>query len=55
MAGAKKAATKKRVAKKKSTHAAKDTAANAIDDQLERYRSMRDFHVTAEPDRKSVV
>ena len=49
MAGAKKAATKKRVAKKKSTHAAKDTAANAIDDQLERYRSMRDFHVTAEP------
>ena len=28
-------------------------AANAIDEQLERYRSMRDFHVTAEPSGKA--
>ncbi len=48
MAGAKKAAAKKRVAKK-SAPAAKNAAANAVDDQLARYRSMRDFHVTAEP------
>ena len=48
MAGAKKAAAKKRVAKK-SAHAANDVAANAVDEQLARYRSMRDFHVTAEP------
>src|SRR5437868_1245928 len=26
-----------------------ETAANAVDEQLARYRSMRDFHVTAEP------
>jgi bifunctional non-homologous end joining protein LigD len=26
-----------------------DTASNAVDEQLARYRSMRDFHVTAEP------
>ncbi len=37
------AVTKK--AAKKST----DAAANAVDEQLARYRSMRDFHVTAEP------
>jgi bifunctional non-homologous end joining protein LigD len=48
MAGAKKAAAKKQVAKK-SAPAAKDVAANAVDEQLARYRSMRDFHVTAEP------
>src|SRR3984957_17643351 len=52
MAGAKKAAAKKRVAKK-SAHAAKDAAANAVDEQLARYRSMRDFHVTAEPSGES--
>lgn len=28
-------------------------AANAIDEQLERYRSMRDFHITAEPSGKA--
>jgi bifunctional non-homologous end joining protein LigD len=48
MAGVKKAAAKKRVAKK-SAHAANDVAANAVDEQLARYRSMRDFHVTDEP------
>jgi bifunctional non-homologous end joining protein LigD len=48
MAGPTKAAAKKRVAKK-TTHASKDSAANAVDEQLARYRSMRDFHVTAEP------
>ncbi len=43
-------ATAKKSAKKKS--AAKplpDTASNAIDEQLARYRSMRDFGITAEP------
>src|SRR6266702_3021200 len=38
-------AVTKKAAKKKST----DAAANAVDEQLARYRSMRDFHVTAEP------
>jgi bifunctional non-homologous end joining protein LigD len=45
MAGVKKAAKKKTVAKKRSG----DAAANAVDEQLARYRSMRDFKVTAEP------
>ncbi|MCU1318545.1 MAG: ligase, partial [Edaphobacter sp.] len=44
MAGVKKAA-KKAAAKKRLN----DTAANAVDEQLARYRSMRDFKVTAEP------
>ncbi len=29
--------------------AATETASNAVDEQLARYRSMRDFHITAEP------
>ena len=62
-AAAKKAVAKKPSAKraaKSSAHTApadshdspsdaRDTAANAIDEQLERYRSMRNFGVTAEP------
>ena len=44
MAVAKKSAKKAAPAKKSS-----DTAANAVDEQLARYRSMRNFHVTAEP------
>ncbi len=53
MAGTKKAATKssKKAQKKavptKASHAA--NAADAVDEQLARYRSMRDFNVTAEP------
>ena len=35
--------------KKSATHSPADAAADAIDQQLERYRSMRDFNVTAEP------
>src|ERR1700733_5370206 len=54
----KKSATKKSAPKKSTTpKAPKETAAstartkasNAVDDQLARYRSMRDFKVTAEP------
>jgi bifunctional non-homologous end joining protein LigD len=43
----KKAATKKTAAPKSSAAAA--NASNAVDEQLERYRSMRDFKITAEP------
>src|SRR5881296_3716118 len=51
------AATKKAPAKKRaSVKAAKpskvhppDAAATAVDEQLARYRSMRDFHITVEP------
>jgi bifunctional non-homologous end joining protein LigD len=54
------AATAKKSAKPKAAKPAKkaaelsakksvDTASNAVDEQLARYRSMRDFHVTAEP------
>src|SRR6185503_12600434 len=62
---AKKAAIKKTVTKepsskrpsKASLASAKshssEHAANAIDEQLERYRSMRDFHITAEPSGKA--
>jgi bifunctional non-homologous end joining protein LigD len=52
MAGMKKAAAKstkkapKKAASKKTTEA---SAADAVDKQLARYRSMRDFNVTAEP------
>src|SRR6185437_3309698 len=44
-------APKKAAAKKpaKSTAAKKQTASSAVDDQLARYRSMRDFHITVEP------
>jgi len=52
MAGAKKTTAKKRVAKKR-TGTEENSAANAIDEQLARYRSMRDFHITAEPSGKS--
>ncbi|HMH13611.1 MAG TPA: DNA ligase D [Edaphobacter sp.] len=51
MAGAKKATAKKRVAKGVSSE--EHTAANAVDEQLARYREMRDFHVTAEPSGES--
>jgi bifunctional non-homologous end joining protein LigD len=48
---AKKASAKKSAVKKASPekHDGVDTASNAIDEQLARYRSMRDFSVTAEP------
>jgi bifunctional non-homologous end joining protein LigD len=61
---AKKTAAKKTIAKtsapkkhpktasKKATSKSSETAANAVDEQLKRYRSMRDFHVTAEPSGK---
>ena len=53
--------TAKKTASKRSSHAAPATtvaapvsaASSAIDEQLERYRSMRDFGVTAEPAGKS--
>jgi bifunctional non-homologous end joining protein LigD len=46
------AAASKKTAKKTSKPPATkivDTASNAVDEQLARYRSMRDFHITAEP------
>jgi bifunctional non-homologous end joining protein LigD len=54
------AATAKKSAKPKAVKTAKksakpsakksvDMASNAVDEQLARYRSMRDFHITAEP------
>jgi bifunctional non-homologous end joining protein LigD len=50
------AASAKKTAKPKAAKPAKpspeksnDTASNAVDEQLARYRSMRDFHITAEP------
>jgi bifunctional non-homologous end joining protein LigD len=58
MAAVKKTAKKaaksaaRKSAKKATRAAAKkpvDTASSAVDEQLARYRSMRDFHVTAEP------
>lgn len=48
MAGAKKAA-KRTVSKPSAVKTKAHTAANAVDEQLARYRSMRDFHITAEP------
>ncbi|MDP9038870.1 MAG: DNA ligase D [Acidobacteriota bacterium] len=35
--------------KSAAAHSPADTASNAVDEQLARYRSMRDFHITAEP------
>jgi bifunctional non-homologous end joining protein LigD len=56
MAGATKPTAKKRVVKKHA-HTEKGSAANAasnaVDEQLARYRSMRDFSVTAEPSGKA--
>lgn len=55
MAGSKKAAAKKTTKKapkktaEKAAPVAGDVAANAIDEQLARYRSMRDFNITEEP------
>ncbi|HKO19787.1 MAG TPA: DNA polymerase ligase N-terminal domain-containing protein, partial [Acidobacteriaceae bacterium] len=51
---AKKPASKKAIAKNATPKSAKqmrsgNTAAQAVDEQLARYRSMRDFHITAEP------
>src|SRR5579871_2952229 len=48
---AKKSLSKKPAAKRpaKPTAAKKQTASSAVDEQLARYRSMRDFHITAEP------
>jgi bifunctional non-homologous end joining protein LigD len=47
-APAKKAA--KKIAKSSKSKPSKTSdASNAVDEQLERYRSMRDFHITAEP------
>lgn len=55
-AATKKSAPKKTASKKSSKTAPKkvrtkssEHAANAVDEQLARYRSMRDFHITAEP------
>ncbi|SDF32544.1 DNA ligase D [Terriglobus roseus] len=45
-------ATKKVAKKTASTKQAKPTAGDAVDEQLARYRSMRDFSVTAEPSGK---
>ena len=43
-------ATAKKSARNLSTKTAgQDVASNAVDEQLARYRSMRDFHITAEP------
>src|SRR5690242_21638704 len=59
MASAKKS-VKKKAAKKtsakpsaKKTSRAAEHAANAVDEQLARYRSMRNFRVTSEPSGKS--
>ena len=46
------ASTAKKAAKSKAAKTAKpsaDSASNAVDEQLARYRSMRDFKITAEP------
>jgi bifunctional non-homologous end joining protein LigD len=46
------AATTKKTTKspaKKSPAISTDASSNAVDEQLARYRSMRDFHITAEP------
>src|SRR5580700_4646793 len=48
----KKTAAKKAAPKKAPKAATKSTAADAIDEQLARYQSMRDFNVTAEPSGK---
>ncbi|HEY6374789.1 MAG TPA: DNA polymerase ligase N-terminal domain-containing protein, partial [Edaphobacter sp.] len=55
MAPVKKATAKKSAAKKTATkrQIGSDAASNAIDEQLARYRSMRDFDVTAEPSGES--
>jgi bifunctional non-homologous end joining protein LigD len=42
-------ATKKTLPKKASAKASASTASNAIDQQLARYREMRDFKITSEP------
>jgi bifunctional non-homologous end joining protein LigD len=53
MAGSKKAASKKTSRSAKKTSVSKEQMANsapdAVDEQLARYRSMRDFKITAEP------
>lgn len=40
---------KKPTTKKLAKKTTPATASNAVDEQLARYRSMRDFHITAEP------
>jgi bifunctional non-homologous end joining protein LigD len=54
-ASSKKPAPKKHVkaASKKAKTKSSKHAADAVDEQLARYRSMRDFHITAEPSGKS--
>ena len=42
-------ATKKKTTKKKASAKSRLTAADAVDEQLEAYRSMRNFKVTSEP------
>jgi bifunctional non-homologous end joining protein LigD len=44
-----KKAGKKKIATKKAAKTANASSADAVDEQLARYRSMRDFKVTAEP------
>jgi bifunctional non-homologous end joining protein LigD len=48
-AATKKAIAKKAPAKKTSTKKSSTTPADVVDEQLARYRSMRDFEITAEP------
>ncbi len=42
-------ATKKKAAAKPTKAAAAETPSGLVDEQLARYRAMRDFQVTAEP------
>src|ERR1700742_3840603 len=52
MAAATRKTTAKKAAKppvKKASAISTGASANAVDEQLARYRSMRDFHITAEP------
>jgi bifunctional non-homologous end joining protein LigD len=46
---AKSAAKAAKSSAKRSAETCPDASSNAIDEQLGRYRSMRDFHITAEP------
>src|SRR5579871_2498103 len=49
MVPVKKAAKKASAKKSAKKSSSGDTASNVVDEQLAKYRSMRDFHVTAEP------
>ena len=53
MKGCKKKVAAKKSSPKKAATKSGGAASNAVDEQLERYRSMRDFDVTAEPSGES--